>query len=50
MDSSDDDDDDNLLFSPLCSIWFDDKDEIIQATAILQQSSNDEGYGRRKRK
>jgi hypothetical protein len=50
MDSSDDDDNDNLLFSPLCSIWFDDEDEIIQATAILQQSSNDEGYGRRKRK
>ena len=47
MDSSDDD----LLFSPaVCSIWFDDEDEVVQAAAILRQSRNDEGNGRRKRK
>ena len=41
MDSSDDDDDDDLLFSPtVCSIWFDDEDEVLQAIAILQQEES----------
>jgi hypothetical protein len=44
MDSSDDDDSEDLLFSPaVCSIWFDDENEVVQAAAILQQSCNDEG-------
>ena len=53
MDSSDaDDNDHDLLFSSaVCSLWFDDEDEVLlQAAAILQQSCIEEGNGRRTRK
>ena len=51
MDSSDDDDNDDLLFSPaVCSTGYDEDNEVVQAASILQQSCNDEGNGRRKRK
>jgi hypothetical protein len=51
MDLSDDDDDNDLLFFPaVCSIWFDAEDEVLQAAAMLQQSCNEEGNGRKMRK
>lgn len=48
MDSSDYDDENDLLFYPVCSIWFEDEDEDVQAAAILQQSRSTEANGRMK--